>query len=44
MKNIVINYDKNDNNLIYINNKKKSQTFKINLIFTPKNTQQQIKI
>lgn len=42
MGNIVVDYDRDDNGLIYVNNKGRSQTFEMDLVFTPESTQQQV--
>ncbi|XP_048752389.2 kinesin-like protein KIFC3 isoform X3 [Ostrea edulis] len=42
MGNIVVDYDRDDNGLIYVNNKGRSQTFELDLIFTPESTQNQV--
>lgn len=44
MGNIVVDYDKDDNGLIYVNNKGRSQTFEMDLVFTPESTQQQVRV
>lgn len=44
MGNIVVDYDRDDNGLIYVNNKGRSQTFELDLIFTPESTQNQVGI
>ncbi|XP_022342625.2 uncharacterized protein LOC111136219 isoform X1 [Crassostrea virginica] len=42
MGNIVVDYDRDDNGLIYVNNKGRSQTFELDLVFTPESTQNQV--
>lgn len=42
--NIVVDYDRDDNGLIYVNNKGRSQTFEMDLVFTPESTQQQVRV
>lgn len=44
MGNIVVDYDRDDNGLIYVNNKGRSQTFEMDLVFTPESTQQQVRV
>lgn len=43
MGNIVVDYDRDDNGLIYVNNKGRSQTFELDLVFTPESTQNQVR-
>ncbi|XP_062583545.1 kinesin-like protein KIFC3 isoform X2 [Saccostrea cucullata] len=42
MGNIVVDYDRDDNGLIYVNNKGRSQNFELDLVFTPESTQEQV--